>query len=90
VETVEFNASQLVVVIGQALLPDGSPLRRARLVNVEGYGVTDDMGWFQVEVAHDAPLLLRTPNGASCTITLPEQEAENGLVVYDNLVCDPA
>ncbi|MEM9620090.1 MAG: TcfC E-set like domain-containing protein [Pseudomonadota bacterium] len=89
VETVEFHASELMVLIGQALWADGTPVARARVVNVEGFGMTDERGWFQVEVSHDAPLVMRTRQGDTCIVQRPPQEPENGLVVYRELTCQP-
>ncbi len=92
VQTLRFAAHELNVMIGQALLPDGSPVKLGRFVNVEGYGRTDQLGWFQVEVAHNKPLEIDLPNGERCWLIPPQRAlalAENGLVVMDPQTCQP-
>lgn len=85
-----FAARSLHVLVSQAVKPDGSPLMHGRFTNVEGFGVTDSAGWFQVEVAHNNPLSVRLPSGEFCELTPPPPEPDdNGLAVLDALVCRP-
>lgn len=88
VETLEFTARELTVLVGQAVYVDGTPVASARFENVEGYGSTDELGWFQVELAHRDPLVLTPRAGATCRIQLPELYVEQGLAVVDQLVCE--
>ncbi len=92
VETLTFNVRELVVIISQAVFPDGSPVSRGRFVNVEGYGATDEQGWFQVEVGHGDALRVETASGP-CEITLPQvlpdRHSEQGLTVIDTVECLP-
>ena len=89
VQTITFSARTITVLIAQALRPDGSPLGAARITNVEGYGATDPSGWFQVEVAHNEPLLVQKPSGNMCLLDPGDYVVEDGLAVLPALVCEP-
>ena len=89
VETLEFTAREIVVLVGQVVDTHGRPVQRARFENVEGFGITDDAGWFQVEFAHGDPLKLTPKNGPPCSIEPPKDQVGEGLVVVDQLVCTP-
>ena len=93
VQTLRYTAHDLFVVISQAVNPSGHPLEYWRFINVEGLGVTDEQGWFQIEVGHNQPLFLfkTTPAGPIyCRLDLGEVEAaQDGLVVVDQTVCTP-
>jgi len=83
-----FSAHALHVLVSQALLLDGTPVKYGKFVNVEGFGATDAEGWFQVEVAHREALQLRLPSGDYCElIQPPEDPLDNNLAVVDALVC---
>ena len=43
-----FSAHEVRVVVSQAIKEDGSPVAYGKFINVDGYGVTDAEGWFQV------------------------------------------
>ena len=88
VKTLSFSARELIVIIAQAIYPDGSPVAKAVFENVEDYGATDELGWFQIELSHDDPLILRTRSGDRCSLVLPDDyEVSEGLAVLDPLVC---
>ncbi|MEM7097343.1 MAG: CS1-pili formation C-terminal domain-containing protein [Pseudomonadota bacterium] len=87
VQTVNFSAKKIAVLIGQAVFEDGSPVQSARITNVEGYAGTDQNGWYQVEVAHSDPLLVQLRSGNMCRLNLPEYEVVDGLAVLDPVVC---
>ena len=90
VEILEFTARQLTVLIGQAVYADGRPVAAARFANVEGYGATDQSGWFQIEFAHRDPLRLKPRGGEpSCQIDMPDLYADQDLAVLGELVCRP-
>lgn len=86
VEHFHFTAHEVTVLVGQLLHEDGTAVQRGRFLNVEGYGATDLQGWFQVEVGHDEPLLVRTQSG-HCRVKTPSYIASEDLVVVDTLVC---
>ena len=89
VQTLEFSASDITVLIGRAVFADGTPVRNARFENVEGYGASDGDGWFQVEVATSEPLRLRDSAGALCALRLPKLYAADGLAMLGDIVCGP-
>ena len=89
VQTVRFDARTITVLVAQALQPDGTPLASGRITNVEGFGATDPSGWFQVEVAHDEPLLVQQPDGRMCLLDPGEYVVQDGLAVLEPLVCEP-
>jgi len=83
-----FAAHALHVLVSQALLPDGTPIRHGKFVNVEGFGATDADGWFQVEVAHREALQVRLSSGEYCELIQPaEDPQDDNLAVVDALVC---
>jgi hypothetical protein len=89
VQTLEFSARELTVIISQATYEDGTPVVSRTFQNVEGYGATDDQGWFQIEIGHSDPLVLVDRSGERCQLVLPEYYAEQGLAVLDPVVCAP-
>lgn len=89
VENLTYEAHALTVIIAQAIHPDGTPVAPSRFLNVEGYGATDDGGWFQIETRHRDALTIEDRDGNQCQMVLPEFEAEQGLAVLDPLVCAP-
>jgi hypothetical protein len=79
-----------MVLLGQAVDELGRPVGNARFANVEGYGATDEQGWFQIEVSNTEPLRLEPRDGAApCQILLPELYVEQGLAMVDQLICTP-
>ncbi len=83
-----FTAHDLRVVVAQALGDNGSPVAYGKFLNVDGYGLTDADGWFQVEVSHTEDLQVRLADGSFCAITLPAPNPEDdGLTVLDAMVC---
>jgi hypothetical protein len=90
VQALTFNANRLTVLVGRAVHADGSPVARARFDNVEGYGGTDERGWFQVEFAHSEPLVLKPGAEApACRLKPPLSQTDEDLVVAGNLLCQP-
>ncbi|MFT7652879.1 MAG: hypothetical protein ACI9ON_001716 [Limisphaerales bacterium] len=89
VETLEFNARELTVLVGQAVDVEGQPIAHYRFQNVEGIGSTDVLGWFQVELSSRDSLLLENSAGDKCQMVLPELDVEQGLAVVESLTCVP-
>jgi len=90
VQGLQFAARALTVLIGQAIDEGGRPVSNARFANVEGFGATDEQGWFQVEISTMEPLRLEPRDSAApCQIVLPEVNVEKGLAMVDQLVCSP-
>ena len=89
VQTINFSAKKISVLIGQAIFEDGLPVESARITNVEGYAGTDQSGWYQVEVAHSDPLIVQLRSGNMCQLNLPEYEVVDGLAVLDPVICQP-
>jgi|GEM_PF-1757917 len=83
-----FAAHALHVLVSQAVLPDGTPVSHGKFLNVEGYGATDNEGWFQVELAHRDALQVRLSSGDYCELIQPPEDPEgDDLAVVDALVC---
>lgn len=88
VHVLRYAPRELTVLVGQALWPDGTPVAHARFANVEGLGVTDERGWFQVEVTTLAPLRLRDRARGECVLPLGDVTVEQGLAVLAPLTCE--
>ena len=83
-----FSAQKQYVLVSQAVYEDGTPVSNGRFENIEGFGVTDADGWFQVELTHQGPLTVRLPSGDACELTPPPLESgDDALTVVDALVC---
>jgi len=87
VEKLTFAARELTVLVGEAYFEDGNPVSRHKFLNVEGYGATDEQGWFQVEVSHSDPLILEDKFKRQCRLELPEYYVQDGLAILDAAVC---
>ena len=87
VQTLNFEAAPIVVMIGQLIDQQGNPLANARFENVEGFATTDLSGWFQIEVAHNEPLIMRLQGDQYCRVDLPDYEVADGLAMLDTLTC---
>lgn len=80
-------------VLGQAVDADGNGVRGVQVINHAGRSVSEDAGFFTLELSARAPTVeLRYPNLTRCTLTLEEgQYPREGDVLMVGLVgCPPA
>ena len=87
VQTLNFSASAIHVLIAQVINEDNTPLARGRISNALEYGGTDQDGWFQVELDHREPLIIQRLDGSMCQVEMPDYKIEDGLAVLDALMC---
>ncbi len=90
VNTLTWEVNRVLVLIGQAVYPDGTPVRNARINNVSAFAGTDERGWFQIETKQLNTLRLTTVTGTSCEIELGDYDINNDIHVFEPLACLPA
>jgi outer membrane usher protein FimD/PapC len=79
--SIDVQAKEIQVAIGRLLNHDGSPLRNALLLDVEGIAISDDEGYFQAEVASDLERIRVKKGDTECAIPY-ESISLTGQVAY--------
>ena len=91
VTKLDWQATPIFVVVGQAMLPDKQSVGHSRITNLPEFSTTDESGWFQVELAAMQVLELKRSDGSKCRIDLPKRKPNPSeqVIVFDRLVCQP-
>ena len=89
VNTLSWKINRVLIFIGQAKNPDGTPVKNARIENGRAFSGTDERGWFQVEMNKVDSLQLKKPDGNKCKIELGEYDATEDIHVFNTLICMP-
>ena len=89
VQTLTWKVTPVMAVFARALDAGGRPIADAAIEGAREPAVTDDQGYFQVEVGTGATLTLHPASGA-CRIPLPKAAPQNGYAGLGNLVCNNA
>ncbi|MCB7146812.1 TcfC E-set like domain-containing protein [Stenotrophomonas maltophilia] len=77
-------------VLGQAVDAEGNGVRGVHVINHAGRSVSQDEGFFTLELSARAPVLeMRFPNQASCTLVMEEAQypREGDVLVVGELKC---
>lgn len=77
-------------VLGQVVDANGRGVRGAQVINHAGRAVSQDEGFFSLELSARAPLVeLRYPNLVSCTLTMDEghHPREGDVVMVGDITC---
>ncbi len=79
IASAEFEANRVMPTFGQAVFGNGEPIANARIEGggVLGIAVTDDNGFFQMEISQPGTYLLRSVNMQDCPFEIadmPEDE----------------
>lgn len=88
VRTLQWTLAPVVLIYGQVLQPDGSPLPDARVSDVRPAALTDSEGWFQLEVnTNESSLVLSQPKGGQCHVALPPLPQDRDYYNVGQLIC---
>lgn len=88
VQSLDFSARNITVVVGQATWADGSPVANAQFeYDADTTQRTDDSGWFQIELESLAPLTLLDDDGRRCQLTIASEQSANNLIVLPPTTC---
>jgi hypothetical protein len=87
VVTLSWPIDPIFIVVAQAVDRFGAPLAFSRINNLNEYSVTDEQGWFQVELTEKKSLHLTMPSGQECRISFPESPEGETLYVFEQLFC---
>lgn len=80
-------------VMGQVLDADGNGVRGVHVINHAGRSVSQDEGFFTLELSARAPTVeLRYPNHIRCVLTLEEQRypRQGDVLMVGGVLCPPA
>ncbi|HFF3761908.1 TcfC E-set like domain-containing protein [Stenotrophomonas maltophilia] len=80
-------------VMGQVIDADGNGVRGVHVINHAGRTVSQDDGFFTLELSARAPVVqMQYPNQVSCTLTLEEEQypREGDLLMVGGMGCPPA
>ena len=89
VSTLTWEIDRVLILIGQALYKDGTPVKYARIENAGAFSGTDERGWFQVEMNKVDSLLLKKSDGESCKLILGDYDSSEDIHVFNQLTCTP-
>lgn len=90
VTTLRWNPQPVIAVYGQAIAPDGTPLRGVRIEGVRETSFADRDGYFQLDVRDGDVITARTDDGRSCVLDLDGiVPADLGTATYVNLGARP-
>jgi outer membrane usher protein FimD/PapC len=82
-----WEVTQVTIVLGRLLDKDGVPIALQRIKGTREYVATDDLGYFQAELAGDEQLLVER-DGVSCTIILPQYEPGEYFYELGDVTCE--
>jgi len=83
-----WRATQIHVVAGQIILPDGEVLGNALVTNAQGLAITDENGYFQAEVDSGEQRLIISKGEMSCEVQIPaDEERKKNVQFVGSLVC---
>lgn len=85
VVSIRQKAQKVVVLIARAVNTNGEPLANARFTNISEFSTTDESGWFQIELAGEKLLTLKTPDEKTWQIVVPENPDAEDVLVLDDL-----
>ena len=87
VEQVHWEAEALVTFFGQAVTPDGTPIRNAPITATRGIGQTDDNGYFEVDASARDVLKLDRRDGSTCKLPLAGTSRDSDYVRLGKVTC---
>jgi len=83
-----WRATQIHVVAGQIILPDGEVLGNALITNAQGLAITDENGYFQAEVDSGERRLAISKGEISCEVQIPaDEERKKNVQFVGSMVC---
>lgn len=86
----EWPVSRLVALFGQLEFTDGRPVAGANIRSEGGIGQTDDRGYFQIETAEGAELVVALADGRSCRVQPSAANPGDAFVKLGTVVCNPS
>ena len=87
VEQLRWNADALVTVFGQAVAPDGSPLRHVAITAGRAIAQTDENGYFEVDARADSVLQFRNGEGRTCEVPLAGAKVDGDYARLGKVEC---
>ena len=87
VETIIWRFEPVIAVFGRAVSDNGQPIAAARIEGARSPTSTDDRGYFQVEIAAGAKLILHDPVSGDCRIPLGAVAATYGYAAVGTVTC---
>lgn len=87
VAKLDWKVTPLFVLFGRAMGADGMPAANAEISGSHGIGRTDGEGYFQIETNSGDELKLTGVAGTSCSMTVSEARAVDGLVSAGDMMC---
>ena len=87
VANLNWTAQSLLTLFGQAVRPDGSPIRDAAVQSQRGIGETDDRGYFQIDVAGADTLSFTTGQAPPCHVAVPAARHDKELLSLGKVIC---
>jgi Mat/Ecp fimbriae outer membrane usher protein len=87
VEPLVWDVEPVIDIFGRALREDGRAVADARIEGARSPGMTDDTGYFQLEIAEHATLTFKSQTDADCVVHLGDIAAKNSYAGVGALVC---
>lgn len=90
VPQLKWAVNSIDVIVAQAVYPDGSPVANALIEGLKEFAITEENGWFQVEVAGEVELIMTPSTGSQCVIKLPTASERQEIALLGRTICVPS
>lgn len=89
VHYLEWKAQESIILLGQAIFRDSSPVADALISSSLEESLTDEEGFFQVYMYKEDIIKFTLPDGGECRISLPaDTEIIDAVAAIDTAVCE--
>jgi len=89
VAALQWKADQVIAMFGRLVRPDGRPVANADVAASDAIGATDDRGYFQIQSAADAVLLVHAADGSTCHAALAAVRSDHAYTALGDIICRP-
>jgi Mat/Ecp fimbriae outer membrane usher protein len=85
----EWKATSVLAMFGRLIDIDGKPIANADITADDAVAATDDNGYFQLQAAHDARIVVNRANGGTCSARLAARRSPKGYTPLGDILCAP-
>ncbi len=89
VADLRWKVDWVAAMFGRLIGPDGAPIVNADIVAPGAISASDDHGYFQLQSARDATIVVRQGGGAPCSVTLNAMQSDEAYTALGDVTCRP-
>ncbi len=87
VQHLSWRVEHVASLFGQAVHPDGAPVKGASVQSRRSVGETDDRGYFQIDAGSRDSLLFTSADGGTCHVQVGDLAARGSYASLGKVVC---